>query len=275
MADSEKIVQTEISKSPSRRTFGLEIWRDNNGMDKSNQNNKMEYDGFMLCPVFPQDKIDWHKAQIIGPNEEELLTALYYDYSKWLEEVKIVCERGGIALEQYLRKGLGLAVKARRVRDCNYDTGLRLRGPERIGPDILLFFVKKCPHAREALLRGKLPLYPWRISQPIEKEQKPTETEADTTPAKGEKEKANLNINISGGIQAENVQIGNHASIHKEAKANEREKRKLWIIYWLLKKIPHWIYVLILFFAALLGIFSYLGWLGPIRTFINNILWPK
>ena len=137
----------------------------------------MEYDGFMLCPVFPQDKIDWHKAQTLGPTEEELLTALYYDYSKWLEEVKIVCGRAGKSLEQYLRKALGLAIEAGRVRDCNNNTALRLRGPERTGPDILLFFVKKCPHAREALLRGALPLYPWRISQPIEKEQKPTETE--------------------------------------------------------------------------------------------------
>lgn len=184
MADSEKIVQTESSKSSRRRTRGLEIWRGNKGMGKSNQNNKMEYDGFMLRPVFPQDKIDWHKAQTLGPTEEELLTALYYDHSKWLEEVKIVCERAGKPLEQYLRKALGLAIEAGRVRDCNNNTALRLRGPERTGPDILLFFVKKCPHAREALLRGKLPLYPWRISQPIEKEQKPTETEPDTTPAK-------------------------------------------------------------------------------------------
>lgn len=188
MTDSEKMLQTESSKSPSRRTFGLEIWRDNKGMDKSNQNNKMEYDGFMLRPVFPQDKIDWHKAQTLGPTEEELLTALYYDHSKWLEEVKIVCERAGKPLEQYLRKALGLAIEAGRVRDCNNNTALRLRGHERTGPDILLFFVKKCPHARDALLRGALPLYPWRISQPIEKEQKSAETEQDIAPAKRERE---------------------------------------------------------------------------------------
>jgi len=177
MTDSEKMLQTESSKSPSRRTRGLEIWRGNKGMGKSNQNNKMEYDGFMLRPVFPQDKIDWHKAQTLGPTEEELLTALYYDHSKWLEEVKIVCERAGKPLEQYLRKALGLAIEAGRVRDCNNNTALRLRGPERTGPDILLFFVKKCPHARNALLRGELPPYPWRISQPIEQEQKPAEIE--------------------------------------------------------------------------------------------------
>jgi hypothetical protein len=60
-----------------------------------------------------------------------------------------------------------LAVEAGRVRDCNYDTGLRLLGPEHSGQDILLFFVKKCPHAREVILRGELPPYPWRISQGI------------------------------------------------------------------------------------------------------------
>lgn len=177
MDDSEKIVQTESSKSSRRRTRGLEIWRGNKGMGKSNQNNKMEYDGFMLRPVFPQDKIDWHKAQTLGPTEEELLTALYYDHSKWLEEVKIVCERAGKPLEQYLRKALGLAIEAGRVRDCNNNTALRLRGPERTGPDILLFFVKKSPHACDALLRGELPPYPWRISQSIEQKQNPAGTE--------------------------------------------------------------------------------------------------
>lgn len=153
-------------------------------MVKSNQNNKREYDGFMLRPVFPQDKIDLHKAQTLGPNEEELLTALYYDHSKWLDEVKRVCERARKPLEQYLRKALGLAIEAGRVRDCNNNTALRLRGPERTGPDILLFFVKKCPHARDALLKGELPTYPWRISQPIGQEKKLTETESDIAPTK-------------------------------------------------------------------------------------------
>ena len=134
-------------------------------MSKSNQNKKTEDNGLKIRPVFPQDKIDGHKAQTLGSTEEELLTELYNDHAKWLEEVKTVCERGGIALEQYLRKGLGLAIKDRRVRDCKYDTGLRLRGQGRYGQDVLLFFVKKCPHARDALLRGELPPYPWRTTQ--------------------------------------------------------------------------------------------------------------
>lgn len=188
MSDSEKMLQTDSSKSPSRPTFGFQIWRDNKQMDNSNQNKNMEDNGLKIHPVFPQDKIDLHKPQTLGPTEEELLTELYYDYSKWLEEVKIVCERSGKPLEQYLRKALGLAIEAGRVRDCNNNTALRLRGPERTGPDILLFFVKKCPHARDALLRGALPTYPWRISQPIEQEQKPAETGQNTTPAKLQRE---------------------------------------------------------------------------------------
>lgn len=40
MADSEKVVQTESSKSSRRRTRGLEIWRGNKEMGKSNQNKK-------------------------------------------------------------------------------------------------------------------------------------------------------------------------------------------------------------------------------------------
>jgi hypothetical protein len=124
----------------------------------------------------------------IGPTEEELLTALYYDHSRWLEDMKTVCKRAGIPLEQHLKKALGLAVESRRVRNCDYDTALKLRGPERTGQDILLFFVTKCPHAREALLEGELPPYPWRISQTNSQEQKLPEAEQKATLAKPEKE---------------------------------------------------------------------------------------
>lgn len=143
-------------------------------MGTNNKNKKTE-DGWLLRPI--TGPTDLSKATTLGSTEEELLTQLYYDHSRWLEDMKTVCKRAGITLEQHLKKALGLAVTARRVRDCNYETGLKLRGPERTGPDMLLFFVKKCPHARNALLRGELPPYPWRISQPIEHEQKPAEIE--------------------------------------------------------------------------------------------------
>jgi hypothetical protein len=228
------------------------------------KNEKTEYDGLKIRPVFPQDKIDWHKAQTLGPDEEQLPTTLYYDHSKWLEEMKTVCKRAGIPLEQHLRKALGLAVEAGRVRDCNYDTGLRLQGPERTGQDILLFFVKKCPHAREGLLRGELTPYPWRISQASGQEQ-------NATPAKKENKSNIVNIQnfkgILGDVQAETVQTGDYASIHKHLVTAEKKKG-------IFRRIPYWIYILICLFASLITI---LEW-EPIKAFIGfigKIPWHK
>jgi hypothetical protein len=42
-----------------------------------------------------------------------------------------------------------------------------------------------------------------------------------------------------------------------------------------IKSAPRWIYVLVIFLAALLTVFYYLGWLEPIKAFIKNILWLK
>jgi hypothetical protein len=48
--------------------------------------------------------------------------------------------------------------------------------------------------------------------------------------------------------------------------------RKIWTY---VKKIPRWIYVLVLFLAALLTCLFYLGWLGPIKEFIRSISLSK
>jgi hypothetical protein len=220
-------------------------------MGMSNKNEKTEYDGLKIRPVFPQDKIDYHKAQTLGPTEEQLLTALYYDHSKWLEEMKTVCKHAGILLEQHLKKALGLAVEAGRVRNCNYDTGLKLRGPEHTGQDILLFFVKKCPHACEAILRGELPPYPWRISQ-----------------AGAQKQNAPINVHMEN-VQAKNLQIGHDASIQEQQITEKKEKN-------IVGKILKIIGAIVGFLAALFTCLSYLlGWLEPIKAFIRHILWPK
>ena len=42
-------------------------------MGNSNQNKKTENNGFMLRPVFPEDKIEFHKQQMIGKTEEDRL----------------------------------------------------------------------------------------------------------------------------------------------------------------------------------------------------------
>jgi hypothetical protein len=77
-------------------------------------------------------------------------------------------------------------------------------------------------------------------------------------------QKATINVNISGDVQAENLQIGHDATIKKGVMAGEKKKG-------ILRRIPYWIYILISFLAALLT----LGWLEPIKEFINKILWPK
>ncbi|MGA2916080.1 MAG: hypothetical protein ABSE89_08665 [Sedimentisphaerales bacterium] len=66
------------------------------------------------------------------------------------------------------------------------------------------------------------------------------------------KDKFVININIFRDIQAGNLQIGNHTSIHKHPKI-----RTIGIIGVI---------------AALLTIFHLLGWLEPIRAFIYKIL---
>jgi len=105
-------------------------------------------------------------------------------------------------------------------------------------------------------------------------------TGRNSTPAKEERERAktidSINIHNFTGIlgdvqQAENVQIGNHASIHKEAKADVAEKPAEagrdttptigWRLWACIKRIPRWIYVLVIFLAALLTCLYHLGWL--------------
>jgi len=42
-----------------------------------------------------------------------------------------------------------------------------------------------------------------------------------------------------------------------------------------LKKTPKGVYILVIFLAALLSVFYYIGWLEPIKEFIKNIFQPK
>jgi hypothetical protein len=50
---------------------------------------------------------------------------------------------------------------------------------------------------------------------------------------------------------------------------------KGWGIWAWVKRIPRWIYVLVIFLAALLGIFEKFGCLESVKAFIRNILQPK
>lgn len=57
-----------------------------------------------------------------------------------------------------------------------------------------------------------------------------------------------------------------------EKPAGNATRAKMWTC---IKRIPRWVYVLVIFLAALLGIFEKFGCLEPVKTFIRNILWPK
>lgn len=84
-----------------------------------------------------------------------------------------------------------------------------------------------------------------------------------------------IQTTIQTALQAirRDVQIYAKKSAETEQKAVPAEwYNRMWI--WL-KRIPNWIYVLVIFLAALLTIFHYLGWLERIKAFIYNVLGAK
>ncbi len=105
----------------------------------------------------------------------------------------------------------------------------------------------------------------------------PAETEQNTTPAK--EEKANINIQnfrgVLGDVQAENVQTGDHASIHKQPKAENKneERAKSSIIGWIFKKTSHLICAIVVAVIAtiiatiMIDIFADFGWIKRIKEF--------
>jgi hypothetical protein len=205
------------------------------------QNNVVaEWDGLKIRPLDPfQDKTDWERARMLREPQEDgfdenLLIERYGQYLLWLEDVK---KLPNIELKSFLKRALAKAREDGRVPDCGNETALKL-GANRKGQDLLLFFVKKCPHCRDAFLRGELPPYPWRISQ-------------DNTL------NAPISINI-GSIQSKNLQFGHGTSIH-EQQSKEKES-----VIWKLLKITSAV-------AAILTILNLLGWLEPIKVFV----WPK
>ncbi len=94
----------------------------------------------------------------------------------------------------------------------------------------------------------------------------PKKTTQDATDAK--ERKGNVNVNIYGDAQAKNLQIANDASIHEQPIAEEKKKGSI-------KKLLKIIATIIAFIAALLTSLYHLGWLEPIKAFIDKILWPK
>jgi hypothetical protein len=66
-----------------------------------------------------------------------------------------------------------------------------------------------------------------------------------------------------------------HVQADLAKKPETGRKATLAKIWACIKRIPRWIYVLVIFLAALLGILEKFGCLEPIKTFIRNISWPK
>ena len=114
-----------------------------------------------------------------------------------------------------------------------------------------------------------------------EQQEQPAGTGQDTTSDK--EEKADINIHISGGIQAENVQIGNHSSIQKQPRAEDKNEGRA-KIGWLFKKITGWIFkktshficaIIVAVFVTVVAtvvvdILADFGWLETIKAFIYN-----
>ena len=139
-----------------------------------NKNNVVtEWDGLKIRPLDPfQGKTDWERARMLREPKEEgfdenLLIERYDQFSRWLEDVK---KLPNIELKSFLKRALAKAREDGRVPDCSNETALKL-GANRKGQDLLLFFVKKCPHCLDNFLRAELPPYPWRVSQDNKQEQ--------------------------------------------------------------------------------------------------------
>ena len=68
-------------------------------------------------------------------------------------------------------------------------------------------------------------------------------------------------------------QIVAHCRVYLKPTRNKVTKRTTRdIICRLVKKVPAWIYALVIFLASLLAIFNYLEWLEPVMTYIKEIL---
>lgn len=146
-------------------------------------------DGWRLGP---STETPGGRVHVFGMNEDEMLSRLYTHLADWLHVVKKIVKKEKLDLSHYLEECLGKACRDRNVPDSSERTAGKLLPHGRDlppGPDLLLFFFKKCPHSRDAFLRGELPPYPWRMTQIQNDNPLPSETArgVNGTPAKGKK----------------------------------------------------------------------------------------
>ena len=98
---------------------------------------------------------------MVGLSLEDVLRGLYARLGDWIADVKELARKRGKDVRQLLVE----AHNSRRMRpdiDGTDKTANALWARGRAGPDLLRFFIERCPHVREDLLRGELPPYPWQ-----------------------------------------------------------------------------------------------------------------
>jgi len=106
----------------------------------------------------------WGEPKVFGQTLDEVLAHLYFCLSEWFAEMKVLAERDGVPVRQLLLRGMQEARRSGRVVNALDDTAYKLFGGGWRGQDLLRFFVMKCPHYREAFLRGEVPQQPWGLS---------------------------------------------------------------------------------------------------------------
>ena len=146
-------------------------------------------------------------------------------------------------------------------------------------------YLSKCDHDK---IRAKIERSLKHVEADLAK--LPAEKETGTAPAsKQEKDTAKTisTVNIQnfrgvlGDVQAENIQTGDHASIHKQIQVEKKSKAsgKVFeffkkIIAWVFKKTSHLIFTIIvgIIVTILIDICGDFGWLDNIKAFIYKIL---
>ena len=100
------------------------------------------------------------QSQVVGLSLEDVLRGLYARLGEWIAEIKELARKSGKDVRQLLIE----AHNSQRMRpDINpTDRTAYALCVRRTGPELLRFFIERCPHVREALLRGELPPYPWQ-----------------------------------------------------------------------------------------------------------------
>jgi hypothetical protein len=102
-----------------------------------------------------------------SPDLETVLERLYSKLADYVSTLEALARKSFKTVEQLIADGLEQAKRDGRVTDASEATARRLYEGSPSGPELLLFFGMKCPHARDAFMRGEAPPYPWRTATTV------------------------------------------------------------------------------------------------------------